>query len=100
MVKYNSTSNKGLPSYFDRIYFLQQYITRNVLLYLGNLQMYKNGFAAKFRKNKISAIMKNISTLVETVPSELYMKCVVITDGIIPKIRRTFMINTVVKNRF
>ena len=82
------------------VYFLQQYITKNVLLYFGNLQTYKNGFAAMFRKYKITVILKNNSALVETVPSGVYMKFQPITVGIIPNIRTTFMINTVVKKRF
>ena len=73
--------------------------------------MYKNGFTAMLSKNKISVIKDNTSKLELTVsscnepepsssPSNVYDKCVPITVGIIPNIRTTLMINTVVKKRF
>jgi hypothetical protein len=46
-----------LPRDFLHVYnFLQQYITKNVFLYFGSLQIYKNGFDAMFMKKKISAV--------------------------------------------
>jgi hypothetical protein len=66
--------------------------------------MYKNGFTAMLRKNKVSAMKDKTSTLGESgssvSDSNVYDKGVPTTVGIIPNIRTTLMINIVVKKRF
>jgi hypothetical protein len=62
--------------------------------------MYKNGFAAMLRKNVISMIENNTSILAEAVPSDVYFNCEPTTVGIIPNVRTTFMMSTVVRKHF